>query len=160
MMHKGGPVGLVLSRQKLPVLDRAKYAAASGTLKGAYVMADAKPGKVDAIIIATGSELPIAVKAYEKLAAEGVAVRLVSMPSWELFKTQDATYRESVLPRACTARVSIEAGVTLGWSTWIGDRGIAIGVDRYGASAPAEVIYDKLGLTADAVIAAVKKLVG
>ncbi|HSI06253.1 MAG TPA: transketolase C-terminal domain-containing protein, partial [Myxococcota bacterium] len=158
MTHKNGPVGLVLSRQKLPTLDRTKYAAASGAAKGAYVLADAKPGKVDAIIMATGSELTIAVKAYEKLAADGVAVRLVSMPSWEIFKAQDASYREQVLPKACTARVSIEAGVTFGWSTWTGDRGIAIGVDRYGASAPAEVIYEKLGLTAEAVIAAVKKL--
>lgn len=160
MTHKGGPVGLVLSRQKLPTIDRGKFAAASGAMKGAYVLADAKQGKVDAIIMATGSELAIAMKAYEKLAADGVAVRLVSMPSWELFAAQDPSYSEQVLPKACTARVSIEAGVTFGWGTWVGDRGIAIGVDRFGASAPAEVIYEKLGLTADAVIAAVKKLVG
>ncbi len=160
MTHKNGPVGLVLSRQKLPTLDRTKFAPAHGAAKGAYVLADAKPGKVDAIIMATGSELVIAVKAYEKLAADGVAVRLVSMPSWEIFKAQDVSYREQVLPKACTARVSIEAGVTFGWSTWLGDRGIAIGVDRYGASAPAEVIYEKLGLTAEAVIGAVKKLLG
>ena len=160
MTHRHGPVGLVLSRQKLPTLDRTKYAAASNTLKGAYVLADAKPGKVDAIIMATGSEVAIAVKAYEKLAADGVAARLVSMPSWELFSAQDAAYRESVLPKACTARVSLEAGVTFGWRQWIGDRGIAIGVDRYGASAPAEVIYEKLGLTAEAVIAATRRLLG
>ncbi len=95
-----------------------------------------------------------------KLAADGVAVRLVSMPSTEVFAAQDAAYRESVLPKACTARVSIEAGVTFGWHQWVGNRGIAIGVDRFGASAPAEVIYEKLGLTADAVIAATRKLLG
>ncbi|MBC7795110.1 MAG: transketolase [Clostridia bacterium] len=158
MEHKHGPVGLVLSRQKLPTIDRTKFAPASGTHKGAYVLGDAKQGKVEAIILATGSELDIAMKAYEKLAADGVGVRLVSIPSWELFAKQDDAYRESVLPKAVTARVSIEAGVTFGWTKWIGDRGIAIGVDRFGASAPAEVIYEKFGITAEAVISAVKKL--
>lgn len=157
MTHKDGPVGLALSRQKLPTIDRSKFAAASGVAKGAYVLADAKPGKVDAIIMATGSELDIAMKAYEKLAADGVAVRLVSFPSWELFASQDAAYRESVFPKAVTARVSIEAGVTFGWARWVGDSGVSIGVDRFGASAPAEVIYEKLGLTPGAVVDAVKK---
>lgn len=112
-----------------------------------------------AIILATGSEVQFALTAAETLGKDGIPTRVVSMPCWEAFRAQPQSYRDQVLPPAITARVSIEAGVTMGWREWLGDRGIAIGVDRYGASAPWEVIYEKLGLTPANVVAQVKKLV-
>ncbi|MBL0213259.1 MAG: transketolase [Myxococcales bacterium] len=147
-----GPTGLVLSRQDLPNLTQP---GAPGAEKGAYVLAEGS----DAIIIATGSEVAIAMTAREELAKQGVSARVVSMPCWELFAEQPLDYQRSVLPADRHRRVSIEAGVTFGWREHVGDRGITIGVDRYGASAPAEVIYEKLGLTPAAVVAAVKKLI-
>jgi transketolase len=152
MRRTDGPTALVLSRQDLPVV-----APADAPLeRGAYVLADA-PG-ARAIVIATGSEVSIAVAARDQLAAAGIPVRVVSMPCWELFSAQEPAYQEQVLPRAITARVSIEAGVTFGWQRWIGATGKSIGVDHFGASAPGEVIYEKLGLTAEAIVSAVKSL--
>jgi len=147
-----GPVGLVLSRQDLPVLAAV---GAPGVERGAYTLVDAASPKV--VLIATGSEVSIAVTAQQQLAAEGVAARVVSMPCWDLFARQDAAYRASVLP-AGVPRVSIEAGITMGWRDWIGDRGVAIGIDRFGASAPGEKIYAELGLTPAAVVAAARSL--
>jgi transketolase len=112
------------------------------------------------LLLATGSEVQIALEAQEKLAAKGVAARVVSMPSWEIFAAQDAAYRESVLPKAITARVSIEAGVTLGWERHLGLEGKAIGLDRYGASAPFKAIYQNLGITAEAMVDAALSLLG
>jgi transketolase len=152
-----GPTGLVLSRQKLPTFDRTQMGPASGVARGAYVLSEAA-GPLKAVLIATGSEVQLAVAAQELLAKEGIGTRVVSMPCWEAFRAQSAEYRESVLPRAVTARVSVEAGTTFGWREWIGDRGIAIGLDRYGASAPYEVILEKLGFTPAKVAAAVKSL--
>jgi transketolase len=129
-----------------------------GVPRGAYVLDDCD-GTPQIILLSSGSEVHIAREAYQKLSVEGVKVRVVSMPSWELFDAQDSAYQESVLPAAVTARVSIEAGVTQGWHKYIGQRGIAIGLDRFGASAPYQVIYEKLGLTAQAVIDAAKKLI-
>ena len=111
-----------------------------------------------ALILATGSEVAIALGAADELASAGLAVRVVSMPSWELFAAQPAAYRDQVLPRGVTARVSLEAGTTFGWHRWVGDCGIAIGVDRFGASAPGPTIYEKFGLTQKAVVDAVKSL--
>ena len=156
--HRSGPVAVVLSRQNLPTLDRAELAAADGLARGAYVLADAPSGAPDAIVIATGSEVSLALAARDLLAAEGVGLRVVSMPSWELFAVQDAVYRESVLPAAVRRRVSVEAGVTQGWERWIGSAGAAVGIDRYGASAPGGVVGAELGMTADAVAAAVRGL--
>ena len=153
----GGPTGLVLSRQKVSGLDRSKLGHARGLHQGAYVLSDDANPK--ALILSTGSEVQFALAAQELLRKEGIAARVVSMPCWEAFRKQPQSYRDEVLPPSITARVSIEAGVTLGWREWVGDRGIAIGVDRYGASAPWEVIYEKLGLTPANVVAAVKKLV-
>jgi len=147
------PTGLVLSRQDLPTLTQP---GAPGAEKGGYVLADGS----DVILIATGSEVSVAMAARDELGKQNIKARVVSMPCWELFAEQDAAYRESVLPAARWQRVSVEAGVTQGWREWIGDRGIAIGIDRYGASAPAEVILEKLGITPAAVAAAAKKLVG
>jgi transketolase len=156
--RRDGPVGLVLTRQKLPVLDRRRLGAASGLARGAYVLADPERGEPEALVIATGSEVHVALAAREMLEREGVRTRVVSMPCWELFAAQDAAYRESVLPSRVAARVSIEAGSTLAWPRWIGAAGIAIGVDRFGASAPGEVVMRELGITPERVVAAVKRL--
>ena len=158
MTHRSGPVALVLTRQKVPVVDRERLASAAQLACGAYVLAEAEPGPPRAIVIATGSEVDAALTARERLAAEGIGVRVVSMPCWELFAAQDPPYRETVLPSAIRARVSIEAGVTLGWERWIGDGGIAIGIDRFGASAPGEVNVEQFGLTASRVCEAVRQL--
>ena len=145
-----GPTALVLSRQDLPVVTQP---GAPGAERGGYVLADGG----DAIIIATGSEVWVALAAREELAKQQVAVRVVSMPCWELFAAQPQSYRDSVLPPAQHRRVSVEAGVTFGWREHIGDRGIAVGIDRYGASAPGEVVLEKLGITAAAVVEAVQR---
>lgn len=156
LKNQHGPTGLVLTRQKVPTLDRAKLAPASGLRRGAYVLSDAPTPQ--AIIIASGSEVHLALAAQALLAQDGVATRVVSMPSMEVFHAQPADYRETVLPRALTARVSVEAGVTFGWERFIGDRGIAIGVDRFGASAPDKILFEKFGLSAAKVADAVRSL--
>jgi transketolase len=154
--YKKGPVVIALTRQKLPVIDRNKYSGEAGLQRGGYVLADS--GNPDAIVIATGSEVSIALKAFEELASKGKKVRLVSMPSWEMFGMQDEKYRESVLPVNVWRRVSIEAGITKGWSRYVGDRGISIGIDHFGASAPGDVVMKEFGITAEAVVSAVEKL--
>jgi len=159
MTHLHGPTAIVCSRQKLPVLDRAVLASAEGVRKGAYVLADAEGGDPDVILIATGSEVEKALEARALLADDGVDARVVSMPSWEVFAAQDEGYREEVLPPSVTARVSIEAAATFGWERWIGDHGIAIGVDRFGASAPGEVVMREYRITAEAAADAVRRLV-
>lgn len=155
--RKDGPTGLVLSRQKVPTIDRSKFAPASGLHRGAYVLAEAT-GAAKALIIATGSELGLAMAAREELEKTGVPTRVVSMPCFEQFARQDAAYRDSVLPPALKARVSVEAGLTHGWERWIGEKGIAIGVDTYGASAPDKVLWEQYGLTVKKVVEAVKRL--
>jgi len=161
MERTEGPTALVLTRQKLTNIDRAAGTGrgdASGLRRGAYVLSDPPGGEPQAIVIATGSEVEIALQAQSSLSKEGIRCRVVSMPCWDLFEAQDPAYRESVLPAAISARVSIEAGVTFGWSRHLGSAGKAIGVDRFGASAPGEVIYEKLGLIPAAVVSAVKSL--
>lgn len=145
--HKSGPVALALTRQKLPVFDPAPMAVE----KGAYILRDAS-GTPDVILIATGSEVALAMEAADALAAEGVGARVVSMPSWELFAAQPQSYRDSVLPPTVTARVAIEAGVTLGWERWVGARGRVIGLDRFGASAPYKVLFEQFGFTVENVV--------
>jgi len=158
--HRHGPTALALTRQKLPVFDRSKYASAEGLVKGAYVMSETPMKKIDIILIATGSEVSVAIEAQEKLAVEGIGARVVSMPSWELFDKQSESYRREVLPPEITARIAIEAGVTLGWSKYTGDRGDVIGLERYGASAPYQVAMEKLGFSAANVVEKVRKLIG
>ncbi|HSB53473.1 MAG TPA: transketolase [Gemmatimonadales bacterium] len=153
-----GPTVLALSRQKLPIFDRSRLGSAEGTRRGGYVLLDAKGGKPEVIVIATGSEVALALGAVEKLQADGLAVRLVSLPSWELFEAESADYRESVLPGAVTKRVSVEAATSFGWERWVGREGVILGIDHFGASAPAEVLYRQFGLTQEAIIAAVRKL--
>jgi transketolase len=150
---KESPVSLVLSRQALPTLDRTKYAAASGVAKGAYVLADAAGGKPELILMATGSELSLCIDAYEKLKAEGIRARVVSMPSWEIFEKQDAAYKESVLPASVTARVSVEMASTFGWERYTGSKGRSIGMHRFGASAPLKDLLKYFGFTVDKVVA-------
>jgi transketolase len=148
----GGPVALALSRQKVPVLDRSEVAAASGVERGAYVLWES--GEPDLILIATGAEVPLALEAGKKIAGEnGTAVRVVSMPCWELFEEQSQEYRDEVLPPDVRARLSIEPGVRLGWERWIGDQGDALSLDRFGASAPGATVLEKLGFNVDNVIA-------
>jgi transketolase len=153
------PVALVLTRQAVPTFDRTKYGAASGTAKGAYVLADAPGGKPDVILMATGSEVSLCIDAYEKLKAEGIKTRVVSMPSWEIFEQQDAAYKESVLPPSVTARVSVEMASTFGWERYVGARGRMIGMHRFGASAPLKDLLKFFGFTADAVVSEAHKAI-
>ncbi len=153
------PVALVLSRQALPTLDRTKYNAASGTTKGAYVLADAPGGKPDVILMGTGSEVALCVEAYEKLKAEGIKARVVSMPSWTIFEQQDTAYKEGVLPSSVTARVSVEMAATFGWERYVGTKGRMIGMHRFGASAPLKDLLKFFGFTADAVVAEARKAI-
>ena len=155
-----GPTALVLSRQGLPVLDRSAFPPASELRKGAYTLWEASGGQAgavpDALIIATGSEVPLALDAAKALAERGTSARVVSMPSWELFAAQPKAYRDSVLPPEVTARVSVEAASTFGWERFVGSEGMAVGVDRFGASAPAGEIYRELGITAERVAAEIE----
>ena len=146
------PVALVLTRQNLPTFDRTKFGAASGTAKGAYILADAPGGKPDVILIGTGSEVSLCVEAYEKLKAEGIAARVVSMPSWDIFEEQDAAYKESVLPSSVTARVSVEMAATFGWERYVGLKGRKVGMHRFGASAPLKDLLKFFGFTVDVVV--------
>jgi len=158
MARTGGPTALVLSRQGLPCVDRTTHGGADGLHRGAYVLAGTE-GTPDAILIATGSEVTLALEARERLASRGLDARVVSMPCWEAFEAQDASYRDEVLPPSVTARVSVEAGVTLGWERWLGPRGRAFGLDRFGASAPGEVVFEQLGFTAENVAKALEEIV-
>lgn len=143
------PVALILSRQSVPTLDRSKYAAANGLRYGGYILADAQDAKPELILMATGAEVDLIVKAQEKLQAFHIAVRIVSMPSWELFEAQSQAYRDQVLPPAITARISVEAGVSQGWHRYTGDKGDIISIDRFGASAPGPVMMREFGFTVE-----------
>ena len=156
MRHTSGPVGLVLTRQKLPVLDRTTLAPSAGTARGAYVLIDAGEGLPELILIATGSEVSLALDAHRQLASEGVRSRVVSMPSWELFEAQSAEYRQAVLPPAVHARVSVEAGSPFGWERYVGPRGAIIGVERFGASAPGPEVMARYGFSVEHVVATAK----
>jgi transketolase len=150
--NRSGPTGLVLTRQRLPIFDRGRFAAAEGTLRGAYTILDAPAERPDVIVIGTGSELQLVVRACEQLQTDGIAARAVSMPSWELFAKQPEEYRNQVLPTSVQARVSVEAGVTFGWCRYVGDRGLSVGIDRFGASAPGEVVMREFGFTVENVV--------
>jgi len=154
------PACLILTRQALPTLDRARYASAAGVAKGAYVLADAPGGKPDVLLLATGSEVALCVAAHEQLAQEGVKSRVVSMPSWELFERQSPDYKEAVLPTSVRARVSVEQGSTLGWERYVGATGRAIGMRTFGASAPLKDLQKKFGFDPGNVVAAAKEQLG
>jgi transketolase len=151
------PAALILTRQALPTLDRTKYAPPSGLARGAYVLADAPDGRPDVLLLATGSEVALCVEAYERLKAEGVKARVVSMPSWELFENQPLEYRESVLPGRVTARVAVEQASTFGWNQYVGTTGHLIAMKTFGASAPLKELQKKFGFTVEAVVAAARE---
>jgi transketolase len=146
------PVALILSRQNVPTLDRKEFAAADGLRKGAYILADAPGGKPDIVLIGTGSELSLVVAARQKLLERKIAARVVSMPSWELFEMQPKDYRDAVLPPALRPRLAVEAGLPQGWHRYVGDGGDMLGVERFGASAPGNVVLEKFGFTVDHVV--------
>jgi transketolase len=149
---QNGPIALALSRQSLPTLDRTIFAPASELSRGAYILHDTRDGKPDVILIATGSEVPIALEAYEKLEEKGVKARVVSMPSWELFDKQPEDYQCQVLPFEIKSRIAIEAGITQGWHRYVGSTGEVIGLDSFGASAPYKILYEKFGITVEQVV--------
>ncbi len=154
-----GPSALVLTRQPLPTLDRSKYAPASGTARGAYVLADAGGGEPDVILLATGSEVYLCLAAYEALRAEGIKARVVSMPCWELFDRQDQEYRDAVLPPRVKARLSVEQAATLGWDRYVGSEGRSIGMSTFGASAPLKALQTKFGFTTEGIATAAKEII-
>jgi transketolase len=160
LMENHRPTALILTRQNMPTLDRTNLAPADGLLRGGYVLSKANGGATQVLLLASGSELSIAVAAQRLLADEGIRARVVSMPSFELFEEQDQAYRDEVLPPGVTARVAVEAGVRQGWDRYLGSHGAFVGLDRFGASAPFKRIYEELGITAKRVAAEAKRLIG
>jgi transketolase len=156
---KDRPVCLVLSRQALPTFDRTVHAAANGVARGAYILAEAPSGKPDVLLLATGSEVSLCLEARERLRAEGIGARVVSMPSWEIFEEQPEEYRDSVLPPEIDARVSIEAASTFGWAKWTGPKGTILGMRSFGLSAPIKVVAEHFGFAPDHVVTAAREQV-
>jgi transketolase len=154
------PSILSLSRQALPTFDRTRYAPASGARKGAYVLADAEGGKPEVLLMATGSEVRLILEAYERLNAEGIRSRAISMPCWEIFDQQSPDYRESVLPSAVTARVAVEQAAVFGWQAYVGPTGRILGMRTFGASAPIKDLLPHFGFTTEHVVAAAKEQLG
>jgi len=154
------PAALLLTRQNLPTLDRAKYAPAAGVARGAYVLADAVGGRPDVLLLSTGSEVSLCVEAFERLTQEGIKARVVSMPCWELFEEQTADYKQSVLPDGVTCRVGVEVGVVQGWERYLGPKGRYIGMNHFGASAPAPTLFKEFGITVDHILADAKATLG
>jgi transketolase len=159
LQHKEGPTALVLTRQKLSFIDRSKYGPASGLARGAYVLADAPGGAPEVVLISSGSEVALILDAQKKLEADGVRARAVSMPSHEIFARQDQTYRDSVLPKG-VKRIAMEAAHPMSWYKWVGDDGVILGLERFGASAPGPTIYEHLGITVDHIVQTAKQVVG
>ena len=160
MQLRHEPAVLALSRQPLPTLDRSAYAPAAGVARGAYVLADSPGGSPEVILIASGSELILAVQAHERLGAEGIRSRVVSMPSWDVFDHQTPEYRNRVLPPEVTARVAVEQASTFGWERYVGSSGHVIGMKTFGASAPLKELQKRFGLEPDQVVAAAKAVLG
>jgi len=155
--HKGSPVALALTRQNLKIVDRETLSSASGVSKGAYILKDSSE-KPDLIIMASGSEIDLALETASALELDGVNTRVVSFPSWEIFEMQSEEYKNTVLPDYVKRRISIEAGVTLGWEKYVGSSGITIGLDHYGASAPQNILFEKFGFAVENIVAKAKKL--
>jgi len=160
LSRRHGPTALVLTRQKIPVLDRRAYASADGLARGAYVLTDPPGGGPELILIGTGSEVALVVQAQAELVKAGIRARAVSMPSWELFEAESPAYRATVLPPTVTARLAVEAGASFGWERWVGAGGTVLALDRYGASAPGDVNLRELGFTTAAVVARARALLG
>ncbi len=160
LTRRDGPSCIILSRQKLPIFDRNEVGSAEGVLRGAYILADAEGGEPDVILIGTGAEVQWALQARTALQEQGIKARVVSMPCWELFEEQDQSYRDQVLPPHIKRRVAIEAASPMGWQKWVGDEGSVIAVETFGASAPAEIIFEKYGFSADNVVQHALALMG
>jgi len=160
LLNSSGPTALIFSRQNLPVLDRTRYPSDQGVQRGGYVLWESDGGAPDVILIGTGSETHVALEAGKQLSAVGIQARVVSLPSWELFDRQAADYRESVLPPDVRTRVAVEAGTELGWEHYVGLDGAVVGMDGFGASAPAPILYEKFGITAENVVGQAKALLG
>ena len=143
---------LVLTRQALPTLDRDTFGPSEGLEKGAYILREASGGEPGLIIIATGSEVPLALDAADMLEQKGINTRVVNMPSWELFDAQPDSYRQEILPPAVKARVAVEAGISQGWHKYVGQNGAILGIEHFGASAPSKVLFEKFGITAEKVL--------
>lgn len=158
--HRRGPVALALTRQAIPIIDRTNYAPADGLERGGYVLADAAGKTPGILLIASGSELPLAAEAFERLKAEGRAVRVVSLPSWDLFEKQAQSYRDEVLPARFSVRLAIEAGATFGWERYVGPHGAVIGMTRFGASAPYKVLAQEFGFTTDHIVQKAHDMLG
>lgn len=156
--HKTGPVALALTRQKLPVLDRKIYSSAENLEKGAYIISEGKNSKIDVILIGTGSEVHLCIDVQKKLQEINISVRVISMPSWELFENQSVDYKESVLPKSVKKRLAVEAASSFGWTKYIGDEGKTVTVDKFGASAPGEVVMEKYGFTVENITGKVKEM--
>jgi transketolase len=154
--RRGGPVAMALSRQKVPTLDRTEVESAEGVLRGAYTLWQSGDNEPDCILIATGTEVWVALEAAKQM--DGTNVRVVSMPCWELFAEQPADYRDEVLPPDVAARLSVEAGISLGWTRWVGDRGDSLAVDTFGASAPGDEVLERYGFTPENVAAKAQAL--
>jgi transketolase len=159
MGRRHGPTMLVLTRQDLPIFDRQKLGGAEGVLKGAYILAREKGALPDVILIASGSEVQLVVAAQEQLVRQGIDARVVSMPSWELFREQPQDYRDHVLPAQVKARLAVETAVPMGWHEWVGDGGDVIGITRFGASAPAKENFKRFGFTVENVVERTTRLV-
>jgi transketolase len=151
ILRRHSPTALILSRQGIPTFDRTRYAPASGLGRGAYILADLGDRPPQILLVASGAEVALIVGAGEKLAGEGVDVRLVSFPCWELFEAQDEDYRDSVFPPGLVKRLGVEAGVSQGWNKWLGDMGQMVSIETYGASAPYQKIFEEYGLTVENV---------
>jgi transketolase len=158
LRHRKGPVALVLTRQKLAFIDRSKYASAAGAARGAYVLADAPGDSPEVVLISSGSEVAVILEAQKKLEAEGVRARAVSMPSQEIFSRESAKYRDTVLPPG-VRRIAMEAAHPMSWYQWVGSDGVVLGIERFGASAPAKRLFAELGMTADRIVETAKKMV-
>jgi transketolase len=158
MVQTGGPVALALSRQKLPFIDRTKFASAAGVARGAYVLGDAPGGPPQVVLLASGSEVSLIMGAQERLATAGVRARIVSVPSLELFAKQSSEYQDEVLPPG-VPRLAVEAGHPMSWYRWVGSTGAVLGLERFGASAPYQRVYQELGLTVDHVVEMARGLV-
>jgi transketolase len=156
--QKEGPVALLMTRQAVQVIDRTRFGPSEGLRRGAYILADSPGGRPEVLLLATGSEIQPALAAHQKLKEEGISARLVSMPSWELFEKQPEEYQNRVIPQETLIRISVEAGATLGWHRYIGPGGEAIGIDHFGASAPAKVLLEKFGFTPENIMSRVQAL--
>ncbi len=158
-LQESGPVAMILTRQSLPTLDRSRFTPAEQACHGAYSLIESKDRPLQVVIMATGSEVSLALQAFDTLDGMGIGTRVLSMPSWELFAQQDQEYRDTLLPPTCSARIAVEAGCSMGWERWLGERGRHIGLDHFGASAPYEQLYQHFGITVDAIVSAAQELI-